>query len=76
MNSRVKELMQNPLRIFFTLGHHGLLNWMYDETYLKIGYRIRMKKKLNLDNPTTFNEKLQWLKIHDRKPEYTMMVDK
>ena len=76
MNSRVKELMQNPLRIFFTLGHHGLLNWMSDETYLKIGYRIRMKKKLNLDNPTTFNEKLQWLKIHDRKPEYTMMVDK
>ena len=33
-------------------------------------------KKLDLNNPQTFNEKLQWLKLHDRKPEYTMMVDK
>ena len=35
-----------------------------------------MGKKLNLDNPQTFNEKLQWLKLFDRRPEYTMMVDK
>lgn len=35
-----------------------------------------MDKKLNLDNPKTFNEKLQWLKLYDRKPEYTKMVDK
>ncbi len=76
MNSRIKEILANPLQIFFTLGHRGLLNWMSDERYLKIGYRIRRKKKLNFDNPQTFNEKLQWLKIHDRKPEYTMMVDK
>ena len=31
---------------------------------------------MDIDNPTTFNEKLQWLKLHDRKPEYTQMVDK
>lgn len=35
-----------------------------------------MGKRLNLDCPVTFNEKLQWLKLHDRKPEYTTMVDK
>ena len=35
-----------------------------------------MNKKLNLKNPQTFNEKLQWLKLYDRKPEYTQMVDK
>ncbi len=35
-----------------------------------------MKKELNLENPQTFNEKLQWLKLYDRKPEYTVMVDK
>ena len=35
-----------------------------------------MNQKLNLDNPQTFNEKLQWLKLYNRKPEYTMMVDK
>lgn len=35
-----------------------------------------MRKKLNLENPETFNEKLQWLKLYDRKPEYSKMVDK
>lgn len=49
---------------------------MKDETYLKIAYHVRMHKKLNLDNPQTFNEKLQWLKLYERRPEYTRMVDK
>lgn len=35
-----------------------------------------MGKKLDLKNPQTFNEKLQWLKLYDRNPEYTKMVDK
>jgi hypothetical protein len=47
-----------------------------DKLYLKIKYRIRMGKKLDLTNPRTFNEKLQWLKLNDRKREYTKMVDK
>ncbi len=47
-----------------------------DEQYLKMKYRISFGKKLNLDNPETFNEKLQWLKLHDRKDVYTAMVDK
>ena len=49
---------------------------MSDETYLKLRYNCIMGKKLNLDNPVTYNEKLQWLKLYDRKPEYTKMVDK
>lgn len=47
-----------------------------DELLLKIRFKTYIGKKLNLKNPTTFNEKLQWLKIHNRKPEYTDMVDK
>jgi len=47
-----------------------------DKTYLKLRYYVVMGRKLNLDEPKTFNEKLQWLKLHDRRPEYTMMVDK
>jgi len=47
-----------------------------DKPYLKLVYRIRMGKKLDLKNPQTFSEKLQWLKLHDRKPIYTTMVDK
>ena len=47
-----------------------------DELMIKIQYRIKMGKKLNLKNPQTLNEKLQWLKLHDRKDIYTTMVDK
>lgn len=48
----------------------------WDRQYLKLLYRVKMGKKLNLDNPQTFNEKLQWLKLYDRNPDYIRMVDK
>ena len=47
-----------------------------DETYLKIMHWLRMGSKLHLDNPLTYSEKSQWLKIYDRNPRYTTMVDK
>ena len=47
-----------------------------DALFLKMRYRAIMKKPLNLKNPQTMNEKLQWLKLHDRQPKYTNMVDK
>lgn len=51
-------------------------NLMNDELYLKIIFKQRMGCDLNIDNPRTFNEKMQWLKIHDRKPLYASLVDK
>ena len=54
----------------------GLTKFMSDEKYLKHVFKMRMGYDLNLDNPKTFNEKLNWLKLHDRNPEYTRMVDK
>lgn len=54
----------------------GAYNHMSDEEYLKKTFKLSMGYPLNLDNPQTFNEKLQWLKLHDRKPIYTTMVDK
>jgi len=47
-----------------------------DSIYLKFRYKHYTGKKLNLSNPKTFNEKLQWLKLHNRKQEYTIMADK
>ena len=47
-----------------------------DERYLKLAFKHHTGYSLNLDNPQTFNEKLQWLKLNDRHPEYTKMVDK
>ena len=76
MDKRAIEIFKNPFRLFMTFGHRGWFNWINDKTYLQIAYRIAMGKKLPLDNPQTYNEKLQWLKLYDRKPEYTLMVDK
>lgn len=47
-----------------------------DELYVKLDYFFAFKHKLNLNNPQAFNEKLQWLKLYDRNPAYTKMVDK
>lgn len=63
-------------KIVGRLASWGVFNRMPDERYIKLIYWARMGKKLNLGNPQTFNEKLQWLKLYDRKPEYTRMVDK
>lgn len=53
-----------------------MLRWLPDELYLRLQFRKMMHRKLDLDNPQTLNEKLQWLKIHDRKEIYTSIVDK
>ena len=76
MSKKITDFIKNPLLLIMPLGHREFLNWMDDETYLKLLFRAKMGKKLNLENPQTFNEKLQWLKLYDRKPIYTKMVDK
>lgn len=58
------------------LKNRELLDWLDDDTYLKLIYWQKIGKKLNLKNPTTFNEKLQWLKLHDHNAEYIKLVDK
>ena len=47
-----------------------------DEMFIRLNYLRRMKQWPDLKNPTTYNEKLQWLKLHDRQPLYTQLVDK
>lgn len=50
--------------------------WLPDRLYLKLRYQFETGEKLHLKNPITFNEKLQWLKLYDRKEIYTKIVDK
>lgn len=64
------------LKWFERLNRHKVLRLLPDEAYLKIRFRLKLNKQLNLKAPKTFNEKLQWLKLNDRKPIYTTMVDK
>ena len=47
-----------------------------DRQYLERVFPLRLGYPLNLDNPRTFSEKLQWLKLYNRRPEYVKMVDK
>ena len=61
---------------FSYLTKLGIFNGLSDEQYLKLKYKNVFGRDLDLENPKTFNEKLQWLKLHNRKPEYTVMVDK
>lgn len=68
----------NKLKYYFlvAVGRFFPDNITFDKIYLKLMYKLKMKEKINFDNPQTFNEKLQWLKIYDRNPKYTNMVDK
>ena len=68
--------LKNPRLI---LNHCFSVFWgrcLSDKTYLKVKYWLVTGKKLDLKTPKTFSEKLQWLKLYDRRPEYTIMVDK
>lgn len=52
------------------------MKFIPDKPFLKLEYRFLTGKRLNLKNPVTYNEKLQYLKLYDRKPVYTVMSDK
>lgn len=55
---------------------HKFSRFYSDEKYLNKIYKLNFGKKLDLENPQTFSEKLNWLKLNSRKPEYTIMADK
>lgn len=72
----VKLIIKKPSSLFVMLGDRGLLNWIPDNIYIYIYSSLSLGYRVDLKNPRTFNEKLQWLKLYDRKPVYTRMVDK
>lgn len=70
------SLLKNNRGEFMASIISNFFRWLPDATYLKLLYRFKMGHRLDLKNPQTFTEKLQWLKLYNRKPEYTKMVDK
>lgn len=68
MKNRIEEIIatRNPRQFKF----------LSDKTYLSIKFKYIFGRKIDWNNPKTFNEKLQWLKVYNRKPEYTGLVDK
>ena len=61
-------------KIRFTILN--LLSWIPDRLMIKIQYRIKLGRKLNLKNPKRFTEKLQWYKLYYRNPIMHQCVDK
>lgn len=53
-----------------------LLQLLPDKAYIQLLYYKHFHQFVDFKNPVSFNEKLQWLKLHDRRPQYTTMVDK
>lgn len=74
--SIIQGFIKDPMRRFNYLAEVGLFNMTDDEKYLSRKYQLIMHKSLCLHPPVTFNEKIQWIKLYDRRPEYTMFVDK
>lgn len=70
------EKQLNLLKELYSSFSYKINEIIPEEYMLKHMFKEKMGYELNLDNPQTFNEKLQWLKLHDRNPLYTTMVDK
>lgn len=72
----INHIKSNPRILLAYVNSTGLLNNLPDTTIIKLLWWVRTGTKLDTDNPKTFNEKIQWLKLNNRDERMTMMVDK
>lgn len=75
MWQKIKKGIKNPRKIFTFLWMR-LAYLLPDKIYLSVLFWLRLGRWINWKNPQTYNEKLQWLKLHNKKAEYARMVDK
>ena len=73
---KICSYLKEPRKFIYFMMRKNLFYFLSDKSYIKLKYYLIFNKKLNLNNLRTFNEKLQWLKLYDRKDMYTIMVDK
>lgn len=67
--------IQHPWKFVFNVFRR-VPQLIPDKLFLQVKYRVQMDRWPNLANPQTFTEKINWLKLNNRKPIYTKMVDK
>lgn len=72
----LRRLISSPRSLILSLNNHGLLDFLSDKLSAEWMYYASFGKHLDLNNPQTFNEKIQWLKLYDRNPLYIRLVDK
>lgn len=73
---RIIQYIKKPYDIILRLQGLGFGSLIPDSMYIRCAFREMTGNRLHLKHPITFSEKLQWLKLHDRKPLYTTLVDK
>lgn len=74
--NKIHKLLKDPLYFFVVLMRKIGPIIKNDEIYLRWYYAFCMHKRLHLESPKTFNEKINWLKLYDHNPLYTTLVDK
>lgn len=73
---KIDTFFANPRTLIRKMLKLQVAKKLSDSTYLKTFYWAYRGEKLDLENPKKYSEKLQWLKIHDKNPKYTNLVDK
>jgi len=73
---KIKAFLTDEIYRVSFLNSYGFYKSLPDEKLFRKLYRVRFGREINLEKPQTYNEKLQWLKLYDRNPLYTTMVDK
>ena len=77
MLKRLKKAFANPKdAVAYLMSQSRLMRFVGDERYIKWFWALQMNYPLDLENPRTFNEKLQWLKLHNRQKLFNTFVDK
>lgn len=67
MNNLTKNIILTPFNILYKIN---------PKLDLEILFKLKLGYKLNLDNPKTYNEKLQWIKLYDKNPLMPKCCDK
>lgn len=73
---KIKKTIKDPSILIARLWANLSRYIRSDYLYLQVYYFLKMKEKMKLNAPDTYQQKLQWLKLNNRDPSYTQMADK
>ena len=74
--NKIKRFFSEPWAIIRPILRTPVADFLNDEQYVKASYYANFGKRLDLNNPVTYNQKLMWRKLYDQNPIYSTMVDK
>lgn len=72
----IKAIIKNPFKVFYHFNYTKISHLLSDKALIKLLFRARLGYKMDFNNPESFNQKIQWLKINNRDPVCSTLVDK